>query len=398
MSRISEHDPSIKCEWRLLEPAESGTTVTHTSPAPSPQPASEPAPESMTYASAGVSIDAGNALVQRIKRTVASTARPGAAALIGGFGGLLDLAAAGYPGGPRVGLPIQGVGTKLKLAFALGKHDTVGIDLVAMNVNDLVVQGAEPLAFVDYFATGALDVGVAADFVAGVARGCVEARCALVGGETAEMPALYAPGEYDAAGCAMGALAEGRALLPDAEGMRAGDVLLGLASSGVHSNGFSLVHRILAARGVALTDPAPWDPRGGRAVGEALLEPTRIYVRSCLALCERGLVKGMAHITGGGLVENVPRMLPDGLAADVDASKWPVPPVLIWLKQAGDVAAAEFARTWNAGVGMAVVVGAEHVAEAVKTLEDADERVYVIGSLVPREGDGCILRNIEVWD
>jgi homoserine kinase len=351
----------------------------------------------MTYASAGVSIDAGNALVQRIKRTVASTARPGAAALIGGFGGLLDLAAAGYPGGPRVVLAIDGVGTKLKLAFALGKHDTVGIDLVAMNVNDLVVQGAEPLAFVDYFATGALDVGVAADFVTGVARGCVEARCALVGGETAEMPSLYAAGEYDAAGCAMGALREGRRLLPDTEGMRAGDVLLGLASSGVHSNGFSLVHRILAARGVALASPAPWDASGAVSVGEALLEPTRIYVRSCLALCDRGLVKGMAHITGGGLVENVPRMLPDGLAADIDVSTWPVPPVLGWLKQAGNVAAMEFARTWNAGIGMVVVVGVEQVTEAVKTLEDAGEKVNVIGSLIRRDGEGCVLRNIDIW-
>jgi homoserine kinase len=350
----------------------------------------------MTYASAGVSIDAGNELVQRIKRTVASTARPGASALIGGFGGVLDLSAAGYPGGPRVVLAIDGVGTKLKLAFATGRHDTVGVDLVAMNVNDLVVQGAEPLAFVDYFATGALEVGVAAAFVKGVARGCREARCALVGGETAEMPALYAAGEYDAAGCAMGALPAGRKVLPDTAIMRAGDVLLGLAASGVHSNGFSLVHRILAASGVSPASPAPWD--ASVSAGEALLVPTRIYVAACLALAERGLAKGMAHITGGGLVENIPRMLPDGLAADVDASKWPVPPVLKWLKSAGNVTAMEFARTWNTGVGMVIVVGAEHVAEAMKTLEDAGEKVRIIGSLVPREGEGCVLRNIEVWD
>ena len=303
-----------------MRPAEDGTTVSYSSLPPSSTstsaPASAPAANSaitpnnsnsLTYASAGVSIDAGNLLVQRIKAAVASTARPGTDAQIGGFGGSFDLHAAGYEDAPVLVQAMDGVGTKLKIAVSTGNHSTVGIDLVAMNVNDLVVQGAEPLSFLDYFGCGRLDVTVAAQFVEGVAKGCKMAGCALVGGETAEMPGLYEDGEYDVAGQATGAIPRERRLLPDKEGMVEGDVLLGLASSGPHSNGYSLIRKIVEREGLTWEEVAPWERDSRMSVGESLLMPTRIYVKACLSLVKAGLVKGMAHITGGGLTENIPR-------------------------------------------------------------------------------------------
>ncbi|KAI9824988.1 MAG: Bifunctional purine biosynthetic protein ade1 [Sarea resinae] len=355
--------------------------------------------EGMTYAAAGVSIDAGNYLVQRIKSAVKSTRRPGADAEIGGFGGTFDLESAGYSTLPVLIGAIDGVGTKLKIAQAIGKQDTVGIDLVAMNVNDLVVQGAEALFFLDCYSCSHLDVDMAADFVKGVADGCRQAGCALVGGETAEMPGLYTGDEYDAVGAAVGAVQRDR-ILPDTASMVPGDVLLGLASNGVHSNGFSLVRKIVERQGLAWHDPAPWDPASSVAL--SLLMPTRIYVRPLLRVVRKGLVKGMSHITGGGLIENIPRMLPAHLAAHVDVSAWTLPPVLAWLKQAGNVSAREFGRAFNTGVGMVLVVAADKVEETVRELEDSGETVYRIGGLVERDpkegGDGCVLANLEVWE
>lgn len=387
----AEKDHDTGCEWKLLEPAEDGTTVIYSD---HPPPAANGT--AMTYAAAGVSIDAGNDLVKRIKAAVASTKRPGADAEIGGFGGAIDLKAAGYDEAPILVQAIDGVGTKLKIAFAMNKHDTVGIDLVAMNVNDLVVQGAEPISFLDYYACSKLDVEVAASFVEGVARGCKESGCALIGGETAEMPGMYTVGEYDAAGKATGAVKQGKKLLPLKEDMREGDVLVGLASNGVHSNGFSLVRKILERQKIRYQDKAPWD--GSTTVGESLLTPTRIYVKSCLELTNRGLVKGMAHITGGGLVENIPRMLPDHLAADLDAKAWPVPSVFSWLKKAGSISSDEFARVWNTGIGMVLVVSKGNIDQAIDNLTKAGEKVYIIGSLVKRTGEGCLLQNLDVWN
>lgn len=387
----TEKGQETQCEWKLLEPAEDGTTVTYSD---HPSAATNGAP--MTYAAAGVSIDAGNDLVKRIKAAVASTKRPGADAEIGGFGGAIDLKAAGYDEAPILVQAIDGVGTKLKIAFAMNKHETVGIDLVAMNVNDLVVQGAEPISFLDYYACSTLDVDVAASFVEGVARGCKEAGCALIGGETAEMPGMYADGEYDAAGKATGVVKQGQKLLPFKEDMQEGDVLIGLASAGVHSNGFSLVRKVLERHNVGFHDKAPWDQ--STSVGESLLTPTRIYVKSCLELSNRGLVKGMAHITGGGLVENIPRMLPDHLAAELNVKTWPVPPAFSWLKKAGSISSEEFARVWNTGIGMVLVVSKENVDQAKESLEKANEKAYVIGSLVKRTGEGCMLKNLEVWN
>jgi phosphoribosylformylglycinamidine cyclo-ligase len=309
----------------------------------------------------------------------AGTARSGTSAGLGGFGALFDLKAAGYRD-PILVSTTDGVGTKLKVAIAAGKHDTVGIDLVAMCVNDLVVQGAEPLFFLDYFATGKLDVAAGRDIVAGIAEGCRQAGCALVGGETAEMPGMYAPGDYDLAGFAVGAVERDRVI--DGSAVAAGDVILGLASSGVHSNGFSLVRRIVAASGLSYGDPAPFAP--GSRLGEALLAPTRIYVRSCLAASRGGQVKALAHITGGGLLENIPRVLPDGLAAELDARRWARPPVFAWLSREGGVADGEMARTFNCGIGMMLVVGAEAAAAVAGGLRAAGETVFEIGRIVPR--------------
>ncbi|KAI5295783.1 hypothetical protein KEM52_000260 [Ascosphaera acerosa] len=361
----------------------------------------------LTYASAGVSIDAGNSLVQRIKACVAATKRPGTDAVIGGFGGAFSLAASGSgfdADSPTLIGAIDGVGTKLLVAHALGKHDTVGIDLVAMNVNDLVVQGAEPLFFLDCFSCSRLDVGVAADFVRGVADGCVQAGCALIGGETAEMPGLMAGTHYDAVGAAIGAIdTRARALLPRTDEMRAGDVLVGLASAGVHSNGFSLVRKIVEKSGLAYAAPCPFDDAAaaGASLGEALLTPTRIYVKPLLQLLAQlpGAVRGLAHITGGGLVENVPRMLPAHLSASIDAAAWRVPPVFRWLKRVGNVAAAEMARAFNNGIGMVAVVRREDVDRVREVLAQAGETVYVVGELVERgEDEGCVLQNLAAWD
>jgi phosphoribosylamine--glycine ligase/phosphoribosylformylglycinamidine cyclo-ligase len=351
--------------------------------------------EALTYASAGVNIDVGNDFVERIKKAVASTRRPGTDAEIGGFGGEVDLDLAGYASAPIMVGAIDGVGTKLMIAQAIGKHDTVGIDLVAMNVNDLVVQGAEPLMFLDYYGCSQLSLEHAAAFVEGVAAGCIEANCALVGGETAEMPGMYQRDDYDAAGAAIGAMSR-QLRLPLKEDMTDGDILLGLASNGVHSNGFSLVRKILEREGLSYTAPAPWDK--SQTVGLSLLTPTKIYVQSLLQVVKKRLVKGLAHITGGGLTENIPRMLPKHLAAEVDVTSWKLPAVFKWLKIAGNVSSAELARTFNTGVGMVAVVRKEDVQQVKYELEAAGEQVFEIGRLALRIKDGCVLKGLESWD
>ena len=332
-----------------------------------------------SYREAGVDIDAGAALVEAIKPMAAATARRGTAAGLGGFGALFDLKAAGYRD-PILVSTTDGVGTKLKIAIAAGKHDGVGIDLVAMCVNDLVVQGAEPLFFLDYFATGKLIVAAGRDIVAGIAAGCRLAGCALVGGETAEMPGMYAPGDYDLAGFAVGAVE--RESVIDGARVTEGDIVLGLASSGLHSNGFSLVRRVVAEEGLDYHKEAPFQP--GTDLAAALLTPTRIYVKSCLAAARGGRIKAMAHITGGGLLENIPRVLPEALAAAIDARRWPLPPVFAWLKRTARIAEAEMARTFNCGIGMMAVV-AEADAEAVgRQLAEAGEQVFAIGRIARR--------------
>lgn len=319
-------------------------------------------------------IDAGNALVDAIKPLARSTARPGSDAGLGGFGALFDLRAAGYQD-PLLVATTDGVGTKLKVAILANRHDTVGIDLVAMCVNDLVVQGAEPLLFLDYYATGKLDVSAGRDIVAGIAEGCRQAGCALVGGETAEMPGMYSEGDYDLAGFSVGAVERANALTGDA--VRDGDVVLGLASSGVHSNGYSLVRKLVEKSGLGYDAACPWD--GSKTLGEALLTPTRIYVKSTLKAVRAGTVRAMAHITGGGLIENIPRVLPAGLGVTLDAASWQLPPVFAWLKKTGDLTALDMARTFNSGLGMVVVVPADKVDEATAILADAGETVYRVG-------------------
>ena len=354
--------------------------------------------QALSYADAGVSVSSGNELVDRIKALVASTARPGASAKIGGFGGDLDLSAAGYNEPPIIVSATDGVGTKLKIAHSVKKHDTIGIDLVAMNVNDLVVQGAEPLTFLDVFSCGKLDVNVAEEVVKGIASGCIEAGCALIGGETAEMPGLFAEdsGLYDVNGTAIGAVAKGRQLLPDKGAMKAGDILLGLASSGCHSNGFSLIRKIVQERaGLSYNDTAPWSI--GESVGDSLLIPTRIYVKSVLAAVRKDLIKGMAHITGGGLTENVPRMLPKHLSATLDAESWQVPSVLQWMKTTGNMTEAEFAMTFNTGLGMVIVVAEHKASLALEELRSAGETVWQVGRLTERESVGCIIENMQKW-
>ena len=333
-----------------------------------------------SYKDAGVDIDAGNRLVDAIKPLVRRTARAGTAASIGGFGALFDPAAAGFKD-PLLVATTDGVGTKLKVAIAAGQHNTVGIDLVAMCVNDLVVQGAEPLFFLDYFATGHLDVETGTAIIGGIAEGCREAGCALVGGETAEMPGMYAGDDYDLAGFAVGAVERGA--LITGETVAAGDIILGLASTGVHSNGFSLVRRIVETAPLDYRDEAPFQP--DRTLGAALLTPTRIYVKSCLAATRTGKVKALAHITGGGLVENVPRVLPAGLAAALEGDAWRLPPVFVWLMQAGGVSAEEMARTFNCGIGMVVVVDPADADAVAQTLEAAGEQVLRIGRIVERQ-------------
>ena len=333
-----------------------------------------------TYRDAGVDIEAGDALVDAIKPLARATARSGVMGGLGGFGALFDLKAAGFTD-PVLVSTTDGVGTKLKIAIDHGLHDTVGIDLVAMCVNDLVVQGAEPLFFLDYFATGSLDVAAARRVIAGIAEGCRRSGCALVGGETAEMPGMYHGGDYDLAGFAVGAAERGNLLPRD---VAPGDVVLGLAASGVHSNGFSLVRRVAAAAGVALDAPAPFAP--GLSLAQALMAPTKLYVLSVLALHRRGLLKAAAHITGGGLPGNLPRALPDGTVARLDAARWDVPPVFGWLAQAGGIAAGEMLRVFNCGIGMTVIVAGAHEAEARNLLEAEGETVFTIGTV--EVGDG----------
>jgi phosphoribosylformylglycinamidine cyclo-ligase len=344
-------------------------------------------PDPLSYRDAGVDIDAGDALVERIKPLAQRTLRPEVLAGIGGFGALVELP-------KRFKEPVlvsgtDGVGTKLKLAFALNRHDTVGIDLVAMSANDVLVQGAEPLFFLDYFACGRLDVAVAAEVVKGIATGCELAGCALIGGETAEMPGMYADGEYDLAGFCVGVV-EKRGVI-DGRGIAAGDAVLGLASSGAHSNGYSLIRRILERAG--------WDGRGtassrgldlaadfhGRPLADVLMAPTRIYVKPVLALARELRVKGLAHITGGGLVENVPRILPAGVRAAIDRGAWPLPPLFRWLQEQGGIDDAELHRVFNCGIGMVVVTARADADRAARALREAGETVYRIGVIEPRE-------------
>ncbi len=334
------------------------------------------------YAAAGVDIDAGNRMVELIKPLLRRTARAGADAEIGGFGGLFDLKAAGFSD-PLLVAATDGVGTKVKIAVETSRHDTIGIDLVAMSVNDLVVQGAEPLFFLDYFACGKLDPEVGAQVVCGIAAACRESRCALIGGETAEMPGIYQFGDYDLAGFAVGAVS--RAGLLPRKDVAPGDVVIGLASSGVHANGFSLVRRIVAASGLSLDAPAPFDP--ARSLGEALLTPTRLYVRSCLAAIRTSkALKALAHITGGGFTENIPRVLPPGLAVSLDLDRVPVHPVFKWLATSGEVGEQEMLRTFNCGIGMVAVLDPKTAAAASEQFTANGETVVWLGEVVATDG------------
>ena len=340
----------------------------------------------LTYADSGVSIAAGNALVKAIAPLAKSTARPGANAELGGFGGFFDLKAAGYED-PLLVAANDGVGTKLKLAIDAGRHDGVGIDLVAMCANDLIVQGAEPLFFLDYYATGKLDNAVAAAVVASIAEGCRQAGCALIGGETAEMPGMYAEDDYDLAGFCVGAVDRARALTGSR--VTPGDVILSLASSGVHSNGFSLVRRLIEVNGWKLDRPAVFDQ--DRRLGDILLEPTRIYVKSLLPLVRQGRIGALAHITGGGLIENIPRVLPDDCHAIIEADAWPLPRLFAFLQAGGAIEPAELARTFNCGIGMVAIVREEEAAEVTRQLEAAGETVHRIGRIEEGES-GCTVR------
>lgn len=335
----------------------------------------------MTYAKAGVDIDAGNALVEAIKPLARATARLGAGAQLGGFGALFDLKAAGFSD-PILVATNDGVGTKVKIAIEAGRHDTIGIDLVAMCVNDLIVQGAEPLFFLDYFACGKLDLAVAKAVVAGIAEGCAQAGAALIGGETAEMPGLYATDDYDLAGFAVGA-AERGTLLPRSD-VAIGDVIIGVASSGVHSNGYSLVRRLVKDTGLAWDVPAPFAP--SMSLGEAFLTPTRIYVKPLLAaIRETGAIKAVAHITGGGLPENLPRVLPETLAADIDLAKISPPPVFKWLAATGGIAQFEMLRTFNCGVGLVAVCAGDEADRVCAFLDKTGEKASIIGTITARD-------------
>jgi len=341
---------------------------------------------SYTYAEAGVNIAAGNALVKAIAPLAKATARPGADAALGGFGGFFDLKAAGYVD-PLLVAANDGVGTKLKLAIDANRHEGVGIDLVAMCANDLIVQGAEPLFFLDYFACAKLESGIAERVIASIAEGCRIAGCALIGGETAEMPGMYAPGDYDLAGFCVGAVERGE-VLTGAE-VAPGDLILGLASSGIHSNGYSLVRRLAADKGWKLDRPAVFDPE--RLLIDWLLEPTRIYVRALLPLVRAGKVKALAHITGGGLLENIPRILPPEAHAVIDADAWPQPRLMAFLQAQGHVEPEEMARTFNCGIGMAVVAAPGEAEPVHQALEEAGETVFVIGD-VEAGAKGCTVR------
>ena len=333
----------------------------------------------LSYAEAGVDIDAGNALVERIKPAAKRTKRSGVMSGLGGFGALFDLKDAGYTDPILVGAT-DGVGTKLRIAIDTGNVDTIGIDLVAMCVNDLVCQGAEPLFFLDYFATGKLDVDQAARIVGGIAEGCAQSGCALTGGETAEMPGMYHGGDFDLAGFAVGAMERGQAL---PAGVAEGDVLLGLASNGVHSNGYSFVRKVVELSGLGWDAPCPW---GEGSLGAALLAPTRLYVKQALAAMRSGGVHGFAHITGGGLTENPPRVLPEGLACEIDLSSWTLPPVFRWLAETAGMSEPELLKTFNCGIGMMVVVAADRAEAVAQVLRDAGETVVPMGRVVAGAG------------
>ena len=339
----------------------------------------------LTYKDAGVDIDAGNALVERIKPAAKRTQRPGVMAGLGGFGGLFDLKAAGFVD-PVLVAATDGVGTKLRIAIDTGIVDGVGIDLVAMCVNDLICQGAEPLFFLDYFATGALDLEQAAAVIESIAAGCAASGCALIGGETAEMPGMYPAGDFDLAGFSVGAMERGAAL---PAGVAAGDVLLGLASSGVHSNGYSLVRKLVEHSGLGWDAPCPWDAANSKSLGESLLAPTMLYVKGAVAALETpGAVHAFAHITGGGLTENIPRILPEGLQAEIDLSAWKLPPVFQWLAEQGGMAEAEMLKTFNCGVGLVAAVSADKLADAQAAFVAAGHEVYQIGRI--GDGDGQV--------
>ena len=354
--------------------------------------AKEQQSESYTYAKAGVSIGAGNALVRAIAPLAKSTRRAGADADLGGFGGFFDLKAAGF-NDPLLVAANDGVGTKLKLAIESGRHDGVGIDLVAMCVNDLIVQGAEPLFFLDYYATGKLDNDVATAVVAGIAEGCIQAGCALIGGETAEMPGMYSDGDYDLAGFCVGAVERDQVLTADR--IVEGDVLLGLASSGIHSNGFSLVRRLAADKGWKLDRPALFDQNV--ILIDALMAPTRIYVKSLLPLVRTGKIHAMAHITGGGLLENIPRVLPAGLHAHVDADAWEQPRLMAFLQAQGHIEPEEMARTFNCGVGMVIAVAENDIESVTADLEAAGETVHRIGHIAAGEKGCTVTGSVETW-
>jgi phosphoribosylformylglycinamidine cyclo-ligase len=335
------------------------------------------------YKAAGVDIDAGNRLVDRIKPHAKATARAGALGGLGGFGAIFDLKAAGFEDALLVSTT-DGVGTKLKLAQDLNNHSTIGIDLVAMCVNDLIVQGATPLYFLDYYATGKLNVDVAEQVIAGIAEGCKQADCALVGGETAEMPGMYQGEEYDLAGFSVGAVARAN-LIPKAN-LAAGDVLLGIGSRGIHSNGYSLVRKIVKDSGVDVNAPPPYACIA-TSFAEALLSPTRIYVKSLLPILNAGKIKALSHITGGGLTENLPRVLPANLAASIDITSWHLPNIFEWLRNTGNIPEHEMLMTFNCGIGMIAVVGAQDAFTVREQLEKAGEDVYIIGELIPHEAD-----------
>ena len=354
--------------------------------------AKEQQPETYTYAKAGVSIAAGNALIRAIAPLAKATRRAGADADLGGFGGFFDLKAAGF-NDPLLVAANDGVGTKLKLAIETGRHEGVGIDLVAMCANDLIVQGAEPLFFLDYYATGKLDNEVATAVVASIAEGCKMAGCALIGGETAEMPGMYSDGDYDLAGFCVGAVERDQVLTADK--VVAGDIILGLASSGVHSNGFSLVRKLASDKGWKLNRPALFDQ--DVILIDALMAPTRIYVKSLLPLVRTGKIHAMAHITGGGLLENIPRILPDGLHAHIDADSWEQPRLMAFLQAQGHIEPEEMARTFNCGIGMAVVVARPDAAEVTSTLEAAGETVYTIGHVAAGDKGCTVTGSVETW-
>lgn len=349
---------------------------------------------SNSYTAAGVNIEAGNTSVELIKPHAVRTHRAGVMAGLGGFGALFDLKAAGFED-PILVSSTDGVGTKLKIAIEYGQHRTVGIDLVAMCVNDILVQGAQPLFFLDYYGCGKLQPQHVAEVVAGIADGCLEAGCSLVGGETAELPGMYQGSDYDLAGFTVGAVE--RHKLITGENIRAGDVVLGIESNGVHSNGFSLVRKVVEQAGLDYRQPAPFQAIEP-TLGAALLKPTKIYISSVLALCQAGLLKGVAHITGGGLLENIPRILPDDVSVQLDASTWPFLPVFSWLKKAGNLSVEETARTFNCGIGMILIVSPAQAAAVRYALANAGEHVYTIGEVVKKTSDErVVLRNVSEW-